>query len=609
MISDRRKRAEDLFQVAVDLAATEQTAFLQQHCGSDAALRADVEVLLHTSESDLGDFLRTASVSERADHGEQPGDRIGPYKLLSRIGQGAFGDVYVAEQSQPVRRTVALKIVKLGMDTRQVVARFEAERQALALMEHPHIAKVYDAGATELGRPYFVMELVSGLPITEYCDEQRLPIKLRLRLFLQVCDAIQHAHQKGIIHRDVKPTNIIVELVGDQAVPKVIDFGIAKATGYSLTERTLFTAHGQLIGTPEYMSPEQAEVSGRNVDTRTDIYSLGVVLYELMTGTLPFEPTTLRSGTIEEIQRRIREEHPAKPSTRVRALGDAATEAARRRRTNLPSFRRRLRHDLDWITMKAMDKDQTRRYATSSELAADIQRHLQHEPVVAGPPSATYRLSKLVRRNRPAVIATVVVIIGLIWGTVASVGLFLHRNEVIEAEQKAIEQRDRARRVVSLALSLILDSFASSEAEVSPVILDDMYEALTQTYGEPAAGKQEAISKIVQFAIAARLLFHDQAAEAEEILVPLKDWVDVQLGSVNAGSVMVRELLADARIQLGKYAEAERVAQETYESYLELYGPQAPRTRDARDRMIELYEAWGRPGKAAEWRAKGAPSP
>ncbi len=271
MISDRRKRAEDLFQVAVDLASTEQNAFLQQHCGSDAALRADVEVLLHTYESDLGDFLRTASVSKGADPGEQPGDRIGPYKLLSRIGQGAFGDVYVAEQSQPVRRTVALKIVKLGMDTRQVVARFEAERQALALMDHPHIAKVYDAGATELGRPYFVMELVSGLPITEYCDEQRLPIKLRLRLFLQVCDAIQHAHQKGIIHRDVKPANIIVELVGDQAVPKVIDFGIAKATGYRLTERTLFTAHGQLIGTPEYMSPEQAEVSGRNVDTRTDI--------------------------------------------------------------------------------------------------------------------------------------------------------------------------------------------------------------------------------------------------------------------------------------------------------------------------------------------------
>ncbi|MHC4108896.1 MAG: serine/threonine protein kinase [Planctomycetota bacterium] len=616
MISDRRKRAEDLFQVAVDLAATDQATFLQQQCGSDAALRADVDVLLRTYETDLGDFLRTAVVSERADPGEQPGDCIGPYKLLSRIGQGAFGDVYVAEQAQPVRRTVALKIVKLGMDTKQVVARFEAERQALALMDHPHIAKVYDAGATELGRPYFVMELVPGRPITEYCDEQRLPIKLRLRLFLEVCDAIQHAHQKGIIHRDVKPSNIIVELVGDRAVPKVIDFGIAKATGYSLTERTLFTDHGQLIGTPEYMSPEQAEVSGRNVDTRTDIYSLGVVLYELMTGTLPFEPTTLRSGTIDEIQRKIRQEHPAKPSTRVRMLGDGAAQAAKCRRTNLPSFRRRLRHDLDWIIMKAMDKDQTRRYGTSSELVADIQRHLRHEPVVAGPPSTSYRLRKLVRRNRPAVIATVVVLIGLIWGTVASVGLFRERNEAqaeairrIEAERQAIEERDRARRAVSLALTLILEWLGSSEAEVSPAILDDMYEALTQTYGKPAAGKEETIRHIVQFALAARLLSQDRAAEAEVILVPLKDWVDVQFGSLNAGAVLVRELLAEARIELGKYAEAEPVAEETYQSYLELYGPQAPRTRNAKNRLIELYEAWGKPAKAAEWRAKGAPSP
>jgi serine/threonine protein kinase len=595
MNGDRRREAEQVFQLAADLPAPQRADFVQERCGADEGLRGDVERLLRAYEADSGDFMGTSAAGGATDAGEHIGDHIGPYRLLSLRGQGAFGDVYVAEQTRPVRRNVALKIVKLGMDTRQVVARFEAERQALALMEHPHIAKVYDAGATESGRPYFAMEHVPGVPITEYCDEYRLPIKQRLRLFLRVCDAIQHAHQKGIIHRDVKPSNVLVKVVGDHPVPKVIDFGIAKATGYSLTERTLYTDRGQLIGTPEYMSPEQAEVDASNVDTRTDIYSLGVVLYELLTGTLPFEGGRLRSGTVQEIQSRIRDQQPPKPSTCVKLRAAESAGAARRRRTTPQSLRWRLQGELDWITMKAMEKDRTRRYATVSELAADVQRHLRHEPVLAGPPGAFYRLRKFVRRNRAATIAALVLFVGLTWGTVGlTVGL-------LEAKQ----ERDRARRAVSVALTVILDAMRASDAEVSSGTVDDVYWALTQTFGEPASGKQETVGKFGEFVAAARLLSQGHPAEAEALLVPLQTWVDRQFGhagSANAATVLVRELLAEARIELAKYAEAEPVARETYEGYVKLYGRDASRTRAALRRLITLYEAWGKPDQAAGWR-------
>jgi serine/threonine protein kinase len=595
MSGDRRREAERLFQLAADLPALRRARFVQEQCGADADLREDVHRLLRAHEGNTGGFMETPAGGPPADPGERPGDRIGPYKLLSPLGQGAFGDVYVAQQTRPVRRTVALKIVKLGMDTRQVVARFEAERQALAMMEHPHIAKVYDAGATESGRPYFAMEHVPGVPVTEYCDQHRLPIKQRLRLFLQVCDAIQHAHQKGIIHRDVKPSNILVKVVGDQPVPKVIDFGIAKATGYSLTERTLFTDRGQLIGTLEYMSPEQAEAGTSNVDTRTDIYSLGVVLYELLTGTLPLEPGTLRSGTIQEIQSRIREQQPPKPSTRVKTVVAGSDEAAKCRRTTPLSLRRRLGGELDWIAMMALEKDRARRYATVSELATDIVRHLRHEPVLAGPPGAVYRLRKLMRRHRTATIATLVVIAGLTWGTTGLTVGFIEANQ----------ERDRARRAVSVALTVILDALRASDAEVSPEAVDDVYWALTETFGEPASGKQETVRKFGEFVVAARLLSAGRPAEAEALLVPLKEWVDRQFrqaGSANAATVLVRELLAEARIELEKYAEAEPVAQEAYQGYLELYGHGASRTQAALNRLVKLYEDWGRPDQAAQWR-------
>ena len=334
------------------------------------------------------------------------GGQIGPYKLLGILGEGGFGVVYLAERQRPVKRRVALKVIKPGMDTKEVIARFEAERQALAMLEHPNIAHVFNAGTTDAGRPYFVMEYVKGVPITEHCDRHKLTIEERLKLFLRICEAIQYAHQKGIIHRDIKPSNVQVSIQGEQVVPKVIDFGVAKAISQPLTERTLVTEQGQFVGTPEYMSPEQAEMTGQDVDTRSDIYSLGVVLYELLTGVLPFDPATLREGGADHIRQVIREEDPKTPSTRLSTLGgEESTMLAQRRRIDPGTLRRRLRGDLDWITLKAMEKDRTRRYQTAHALAEDIQRHLSHEPVLAGPPSKIYRLKKLLRKYRTQAIA------------------------------------------------------------------------------------------------------------------------------------------------------------------------------------------------------------
>ncbi len=315
-------------------------------------------------------------------------ERIGPYRLLRVIGAGGMGIVYEAEQETPVRRKVAVKLIKRGMDTREVIARFESERQALALMNHPNIAGVYEAGATEEGRPYFAMEYVQGIPITEYCDKHRLTVRERLRLFIDVCEGIQHAHQKGIIHRDIKPSNVLVTVQNDQAAPKIIDFGVAKAIAQRLTENAVFTEIGQLIGTPEYMSPEQAEMTNLDIDTRTDVYSLGVLLYELLAGSQPFDSTELRKAGLVEIQRKLREDEPPRPSLRISGLGAASTTSAANRRLDYRGLQRELKGDLDWITMKALEKDRVRRYETAHGLALDVQRHLDDEPVLAGPPGA-----------------------------------------------------------------------------------------------------------------------------------------------------------------------------------------------------------------------------
>jgi serine/threonine protein kinase/tetratricopeptide (TPR) repeat protein len=366
----------------------------------------------------------------------RPPERVGPYRILQKLGEGGMGEVYLAEQEKPIRRRVALKLIKLGMDTPQVIARFESERQALAIMNHPNVAKVFDAGATEQGRPYFVMEYIKGVPITEHCDRHRLSNRERLELFREVCEGVQHAHQNSIIHRDLKPSNVLVTEHEGKRLPKIIDFGVAKAMAQRLTEKTIFTELGVMIGTPEYMSPEQADLTGEDVDTRTDVYSLGVILYELLVSALPFDPKELRRGGFEGIRKRIREEEPHKPSLRLSTLSDASTETARARRVDLPTLQRQLRGDLDWITMKALEKDRRRRYSSASELAADIRRHLSDEPVEAGPPSASYRLGKFVRRHRLSVATVGVLLLGLTVGIAGTtVGMIRARRAAETAEQ------------------------------------------------------------------------------------------------------------------------------------------------------------------------------
>jgi len=397
-MSEAHQREAAIFDAAMELPPEQRAAYLDQACGGDAALRQRVESLLRASGSRC-EFLDPPSGSElrptlqiTVPLTEKPGGRIGRYKLLQQIGEGGCGVVYMAEQTEPVRRRVALKIIKLGMDTKSVIARFEAERQALALMDHPNIAKVFDAGATDTGRPYFVMELVRGMKITDFCDEKKLSTEARLDLFIQVCHAIQHAHQKGIIHRDIKPSNILVTVNDGVPVPKVIDFGVAKATsGQQLTDKTLFTAFEQFIGTPAYMSPEQAVLTSLDIDTRSDIYALGVLLYELLTGKTPFDPKELLAIGLDEMRWTIREKEPQRPSMRVSTLpGQDLSTTAHRRGLEPPKLVSELRGDLDWIVMKCLEKDRARRYETANGLAADLKRHLSNEPVVACPPSKLY---------------------------------------------------------------------------------------------------------------------------------------------------------------------------------------------------------------------------
>src|SRR5262245_55709813 len=440
---ERSMSDETLFHLALEQAAAERAGFLDGACAGDSALRRRVEVLLHAHENPAG-FLQSPAISSGATLEDSsagrpaparppgtpaPGEIIGPYKLLQEIGEGGMGIVWMAEQMQPVQRKVALKIIKPGLDSRMIIARFEAERQALALMDHVNIARVLDAGATPAGLPYFVMELVHGVPITQYCDDHQLTPRERLELFVPVCHAIQHAHQKGIIHRDIKPSNVMITLYDGKPVPKIIDFGVAKAMEQRLTERTLFTQYGTMVGTLEYMSPEQAEMSALGVDTRSDIYSLGVLLYELLTGSTPLSHQRVKEAAYAEVIRMIKEEEPPKPSTRLSSSGEALATISARRHMEPDKLTKLLRGELDWIVMKTLEKDRVRRYDTANGLAQDLQRYLRDEPVTACPPSVGYRLKKFLRRNKGAVLAASLVLLALVVGIIGTtIGLVHAQN-------------------------------------------------------------------------------------------------------------------------------------------------------------------------------------
>jgi serine/threonine protein kinase/tetratricopeptide (TPR) repeat protein len=485
-MSEPSSREEEIFEAASKLPPEQRGAYFQNACGDDAPLRARIEGLLKAHD-EAGGFMAEPAATPRKTivltlpPDEKPGDKIGRYKLLQQIGEGGCGIVYMAEQEEPVRRRAALKVIKLGMDTKSVIARFEAERQALAMMDHPNIAKVLDAGATETGRPFFVMELVRGIKITDYCDQNKLSTQERLGLFIQVCNAIQHAHQKGIIHRDIKPSNILVTLHDGKPVPKVIDFGIAKATQGRLTDQTLFTAFEQFIGTPAYMSPEQAEMSGLDIDTRSDIYALGVLLYELLTGRTPFDPKELLQSGLDELRRTIREKEPARPSTKLGTLLAAdLTAVAQRRQSDAPRLIHLLSGDLDWIVMKSLEKDRTRRYETANGLAMDIQRYLTNEPIVARPPSTIYRFQKLVRRNKTIVTAVSAGVAALVVGLVLSLYLFVQERAALKrevaAEQVEKQLREQAeanaaqgREVIRAELLLMRGEYEASEKIISDI--------------------------------------------------------------------------------------------------------------------------------------------
>ncbi|HEU5078862.1 MAG TPA: serine/threonine-protein kinase [Opitutaceae bacterium] len=491
------QREEDIFDAARLIKnPRERQSFLERSCRGDAALRERIEQLLAVeSEAEaffsggaiareeletLPEFSFTDSASTTFSTasrvvGEEPiGTKIGRYKLLQKIGEGGCGVVYMAEQEEPVRRRVALKIIKLGMETKSVIARFEAERQALAMMDHPNIAHVFDAGATDRGPPYFVMELVRGVKITEYCDRGRLGNRARLDLFIQVCHAIQHAHQKGIIHGDIKPSNILVTLHDGVAVPKVIDFGISKATEARLTDK-MFTAYAQLIGTPAYMSPEQTDITGVDVDTRSDIYSLGVLLYELLTGRTPFEAKELLAGGLDEMRRILREKEAPRPSTRMGALPIETQFNISVMRSSEPHvLMASLRGDLDWVVMKALEKDRARRYETANGLAVDVQRYVNNEPVLARPPSRVYRFRKLVRRNRVVFAATGAVAAALVAGMSTSTWLFLREREArqraVAAEQQQAQLRHDAElreRITQAALFVTQEKFNEADHLIS----------------------------------------------------------------------------------------------------------------------------------------------
>jgi serine/threonine protein kinase/tetratricopeptide (TPR) repeat protein len=605
-----RRQAEELFHRVVVLPPDRRAEYLDRHAGGDPRVRAEVESLVASLEE-----TRIASLVDvdRADVSDV-GRRIGPYEIVELIGEGGFGSVYLAEQREPMRRSVALKIIKLGMDTKQVITRFETERQTLARMEHPNIARVLDAGATDEGRPYFVLELVRGLPITRYCDRNRLAVRSRLELFVAVCHAVQHAHQKGVIHRDIKPSNVLVAVTDGVPVPKVIDFGIAKATEPGPADRTSVTEFQQFVGTPAYMSPEQAGPGGPDVDTRCDIYALGVLLYELLTGRTPIAVEMARASLMSEILRRIREEPVLRPSSQVGRLGVELAVVARDRDMAPPALGRRIRGDLDWIVMKAIEKDRARRYRTAAELADDVLRHLNHEPVRAGPPSALYRIAKFVRRHRVGVIAGGAVVLSL------AVGLALATHGLIKADRAVTElavQRDaaeaaRRREATERARAEAGTREARRQARKAGEVkafLEEMLESADPRFmpdGKPSLAHilEHATKRVEEGALAAepqvegdvratlgkaltRLGSYDAARRHLERAVAL---LDRAVGREAPAALRAKVYLSEALRRTGRYVRADRLLQEVLEIQRRLFGEEDPRTADTlSQRAITLW--------------------
>ena len=583
-MNDQDSRVEAIFDGALQLPSDQRADYVTAASGHDAALLESVEGLLAAHERDGGPLEAPAVRPSRKTivlslpPTEKPGDKIGHYKILQLIGEGGCGSVYMAEQEKPVRRRVALKVIKLGMDTKNVVARFEAERQALALMDHPNIAKVFDAGATETGRPYFVMELVRGIKITDYCDQNNLSTSERLKLFGEVCRAIQHAHQKGIIHRDIKPSNILVTLHDGVPVPKVIDFGIAKATDQRLTDKTVFTEFEQFIGTPAYMSPEQAEMSSLDIDTRSDIYSLGVLLYELLTSHTPFDPKELFAAGLDAMRRAIREQEPTKPSLRLSTMLESdLTTVAKQRHSAAPKLIHLVKGDLDWIVMKALEKDRTRRYETATSFAGDIEHFLKSEPVIARPPTALYRFQKLVRRNKVGFAAGTAVALSIIAGLVVSTWLFFQEKEArrvadreaIRSQQVALFLEDMLKGVgpgVALGhdTTLIREILDKTVARVTTDLKDQ-----PQIQAEICNTLGEVYRALGQSGKAEQL--HRNARSLQGLAR------DVKRGDV---AVSLNDLALVLRDQ-GKFAEAEALQREALNMRRKLYGNEHPEVADS----------------------------